>query len=85
MSLRELVRFVVAMETDARDWRSWGFSFSRLKGWDLLGFDDLDFAYREGVVDPGPVASIVVVVPKPRRELLLFPLFRGELLLLGEL
>lgn len=38
MSLRALVRFVVAMETEARDCKRAGFSFSRLKG----GWLDLD-------------------------------------------
>lgn len=41
MSLSAFVRFVVAIETEARDCIIWGFSFSRLNWADLDGFFDL--------------------------------------------
>jgi len=40
MSLSEFERFVVAMETEASDCMSWGFSFSRLNGVALGCFFD---------------------------------------------
>ena len=49
MSLRALSRFVLATEEDAIAWRSWGFSFSRLKGFDLMRFPFLSNFCFEGI------------------------------------
>ena len=52
MSLRAFSRLVLATEEDAMAWRSWGFSFSRLKGlclwWCFFGLDLSDLKDERG-------------------------------------